>query len=93
MKIEQEQLGISYDLPEFLQRDIEAFYAMLRKLNGDGKRSNIEYNGNVVRTAAKLGWLDGVEEKDVGGMRPNVVNWLASELSTAVSAAFDIPGE
>jgi len=93
MKIEQEQLGISYDLPEFLQRDIEAFYATLRKLNGDGKQSHIEYNGNVVRTAAKLGWLDGVEEKDVGGMPPYVVNWLSSELSTAVTAAFDIPGE
>jgi len=47
----------------------------------------------VVRTAAKLGWLDGVEEKDVGGMPPYVVNWLSSELSTAVTAAFDIPGE
>ena len=33
MKIEQEQLGISYDLPDTLyQRDVEAFYAAQREI-------------------------------------------------------------
>lgn len=93
MKIEQEQLGISYDLPEFLQRDIEAFYATMRELNGNKKQSHIEFNGNLVRTAARLGWLEGITEDGVGDLHPYIVNWLQGEISTAVSAAFDIPGE
>lgn len=93
MKIKQEQLGIEYDLPDFRQRDIEAFYATLRELNDGKKLSNIEYNGNVVRTAARLGWLKDTAEDDVGDMYPNAVNWLSGEISEAVTTAFDIPGE
>jgi len=93
MKIEQEGLGVSYELPDFRQRDVEEFWNIRRELDGGDRLSGTERNGNIVRAAARLGWLEGLKEKDVDDMRPNAVSWLANAIADAIAKAFEVPGE
>lgn len=92
-KIEHEGLGLEYEIAdhELKQRDVETFFAELRKAGGSAALMAPERNGNVVRAAIGCGFLVGVE--DVGDLHPAAVTWLASEIDELVADAFTIPGE
>ena len=93
-KVEHEALGLAVDLPDDLrQRDVEAFFKALREIGGREALSAPERNGNVVRSAARCGWLDGVDEEVIGDWKPPAVTWLAGEIDALVTDAFIIPGE
>ena len=93
-KAEHAKLGLSFDLPDDLrQRDIEAFFKALREIGGREAISSPERNGNVLRSAARCGWLKGVGEDDIGDWKPPAVTWLAGEIDTLVTEAFIVPGE
>ncbi len=92
MKIEHKGLGVSYELPDLTQRQVEDLFASLReKGTDDDEISAPEYAGNVVRTAVELEWLNGIGP--VGEMKPAVVTWLAGEINNLVAEAITVPPE
>jgi hypothetical protein len=94
-RIENEALGIAYDLPELTQGRMEDFWLHRRNWLDriEGEPSGAEVNGAIVRVLARLGWLEGVEETDVPEMKPAVVMFIAAEFSRIVAEAYAIPGE
>lgn len=92
--IENEALGIAYDLPELTQGRMEDFYRERRRmLEDDDNVSGAEGNGATVRVLARLGWLEGLDEDDIPEMKPAVVFLIAVEFSRIVTEAYEIPGE
>ena len=92
MRYEHKGLGLSVDLPELSQRQLEAYFAGLREAEVDpAKLSSVEYMGAAAREAAKLGWLNGVG--DVGELPPKHVRWLSGRISAHISEALPIPPE
>jgi hypothetical protein len=77
------------------QRDIEQFQAARRKFGpvSETRKYGVEYNGEFVRAAAELGWIEGLKPDDVGDMRAGAVLQLANPISEWISEAIDLPGE
>jgi hypothetical protein len=76
------------------QRDIEQFLAARRKFGPVVEaRYGIETNGEFVRAAADLGWIEGLTADDVGNMRAAVVAQLATPINEWIAEALDLPGE
>ena len=94
MKFENEKLGISVELPDMKQRDVEAFFRTVRELQGgDINVSSPELVGVTVRAAARVGLLPGVNEGDVDDMRPAAVMALSKAFNEHLADALRIPGE
>lgn len=94
MEIKHEKLELSFVLPEFRQRDVEAYFKALRDIQGgEVNLSAPEFVGCVVRAAAKCGWLEGATEESVGDMKPAAVMWLSDSIQMAIREATAVPGE
>lgn len=94
MKFENEKLGISVELPDMKQRDVEAFFRTVRELQGgDINVSSPELMGATVRAAARVGLLTGVKESDIDDMRPAAVMALSTAFNEHLADALRIPGE
>ena len=94
MKIENRTLGISVELPDLRQRDVEAFFRAVRDLqDGELNVSSPEYTGITVRAAARTGLLPGIDEGDVDDMRPAAVRVLAQGINDHISESLAVPGE
>ena len=100
MPNEKEKYTVS--LPEDpRQRDIEKFLEARRKFGTvRGDKYGPEFNGEFVRAAGSLGWIDGLTAEDddavdklVGDMRAGVVAQLAAPIGDWVNEAIDLPGE
>ena len=89
--------------PELLQKHVElffyaeqgfreAFIAADPEVRTRRSLASVQTNGNAVRAAARLGWLD-VAEEDVGEMHPGEVLRIAAELNEAIGAAYELSGE
>jgi hypothetical protein len=85
------------ELHDLRQRDVEAYYRALREIaqkmgvTSPTRLLGPEYNGSVVRAAARAGWLDGVDEDGVGDMLPARVTELAAEIGDLVEKAYEVP--
>ena len=94
MKYENEKLGISVELPELRQRDVEAFFRAVRELQGgDLNVSSPEYLGITVRAACRAGLLPGIKEVDIDDKTPAAVHILARAVNDHLAEALRIPGE
>lgn len=80
-------------IPEpFLQKHLEELNRVLREIT-DG-RDDItlpEYRGALVRTVARLGWIDGVTADDVGDLPPGVVTAISDTVQNTIAEAQKIP--
>lgn len=93
-KCENEKLGISVELPELRQRDVEAFFRAVRELQGgDLNVSSPELVGVTVRAAARVGLLPGVNEGAIDDMRPAAVMALSQAVNDHLAEALRVPGE
>lgn len=94
MKIVHKTLGIDIEMPEILQGQLEEFEVLLQphvaSVN-DGSVQLATFNGAVVRSAAKVGWLPGISEDDVSRMKPNHITFIANEISRALIDAREVP--
>ena len=94
MKIENQALGISVELPELRQRHIEAHFRAVRELQGgELDVSGPEYLGVTTRAAARTGILPGIKEDDVDEMLPAAVLVLARAVNEHIAQALSVPGE
>ena len=94
MKIENQALGISMELPELKQRDVEAYFRAARDLlGGEVDVSSPEYQGVTVRAAARAGMLPGIKEDDVGDMSPAATHLLARAVNNHIAESLSVPVE
>lgn len=94
MKVENEKLGISVELPVLRQRDVEAFFRAARELlGGDVNVSSPEYMGITARAACRAGLLPGITEEAIGDMSPAAAHILARAINEHIAEAMRIPGE
>jgi len=90
-KIVHEKLGVNYELPELLQGEMETFEAEYQTFaEARGIQLSV-FSGCVVRTAAKIGWLNGLKEEDVAKMNPGAVLFISNHIAEAIMAAREIP--
>ena len=80
-------------IPEpFLQRDNEKYNLQLRKISGDMEDQPIaKYRGDMVRAAALLGWIEGVEPKGVGDLKAREVYLIAMEITELFTELVEVP--
>jgi len=91
---EHKGLGVSATVPDDLRyRDVEAFFKARRELGGDESISSPEYCGTIVRAAARLGWIEGVDENGVGELKGGAVIWLSGKIQGEVTGAMAVPPE
>ena len=90
-----EKLGLALDLSDDLtQGDLENFYRVMRSFHaGWLALSNLERAGFVTRAAARLGWLDGLKEPDVGELPPAKAQWLGREIEAHLYRLTLVPPE
>jgi len=94
MKIENQKLEISVELPQLRQRDVEAYFRAARDLqDGELNVSSPEYLGITVRAACRAGILPGYKEADIDDLLPAAVHVLALGINDHISEALRIPGE
>ena len=92
IKIQHKSLGVAYELPELTQRMVEDYFKALRERTVEPEEiSAPEFAGDVVRTAADLEWLNGVNE--VGDLKPSITIWLSGKINDHVAEALAVPPE
>lgn len=92
-KVENKTLGLSFELPEILQGELEVFEAEVEPfVSSGGSKINSLY-GAIVRAAAKVGWLDGagIKVEDVSKMKPKAVQFIGENIFAHVGEAREIP--
>ncbi len=99
----QDKYGVTIHLHDFtqgmfskyqraaIQASKDAYIAF--NTSGVGVTATAEVRGESVKAAIKLGILSGIELKDVDGLKPYVVNWIADELSKHVKAVTTEPAD
>ena len=94
MLIEHKTYGISIEMPEILQGPLEEFEKSLDiNATSEGSVQLAVFNGSIVRTAVKVGWLPGIDPDKIAGMKPGLVSFLTNKVVRAVQAAREIPPE
>jgi hypothetical protein len=91
-----EELLASLPDPEaVVQRDLEKFYALYRKLGTAKGRdlSGPETAGIIVRAAISCGWIAEAAQKDVDEMKPRDVLRLSRAVDGLVTRLTTVPGE
>lgn len=90
--IEHKGLGLSTELKNLTQRDLERFYAKQREV--ELKPENIslpEFAGDVIRIASELDFFS--ERFEIDDWKPAKVIYLKDELVRAIVEAVTIPPE
>jgi hypothetical protein len=86
-------MDYTLELPEpFRQRDAEAYYLALSALDGADDVIRIVHTGNIVRAAARVGWVPGLAEENVGDLPPAAVADLAAGIQNRLAKAFQLSG-
>ena len=94
MKITHKGLGIDYELPEVTQGDMEDIEAELTVPTEEEGRIKIStFNGQLVRMGCKLGWLNGLKEDEIRGMKPAAIDYIAEHIALHINEARQIPLE
>jgi len=91
MKLENTRYG-EYELlmEDLTQGDVEKFFRTLRQDYPDGAdTTSIEFQGNSVRVANKLGWLSPKID-DVDKSSPKLVRVIAMEINKILAEALEI---
>ena len=78
---------------DWRQRDAEAYFAARAAYPGDTDASGVKLNGDVVRTAAAAGLIEGLTPEAVDDLRPVEVLRMAEEINAVIAAAFELSGE
>ena len=79
-------------IPEpFLQKDYEKFNMQLQKISGDKEVPIARYRGDMVRAAAKIGWIEGVKESEIGDMEAKDVYRIAQEITKLFVDLVEVP--
>lgn len=74
-------------------RELAAQFTQALTLQQRSKPAGALNNGLLLRAACRAGLVVGLDESAVGEMSPGEVLKLASAVSEALQAAFDVPGE
>ena len=91
--IEHKGLGLSTELKEITQRDLERFYEKQREVGLDAENISLpEYSGTVIRIASELDFFSERFE-DVDDWKPAKTIYLKDELVKAIVEAVTIPPE
>ena len=92
---EHKGMGVSATVPDDLRhRDVEAFYKARREFSGgEDNLSSPEQCGNIVRAAAKLGWIDGTKAAGVDELKTAAVIWLSGKVQGEVVGTMRIDPE
>jgi hypothetical protein len=91
--IEHKGLGVSTELKELTQRDLEQFYAKQREVELDAENISLpEYAGVVVRIASELDWFSERFE-NIDDWKPAKTLYLNTELLKALNESITIPPE
>ena len=91
--IEHKGLGLSVELKDLTQRDLERFYAKLREV--ELKPENIslpEYAGDLIRIASELDFFNERFE-DIDDWKPAKTIYLNGELLRALNESMTVPPE
>lgn len=94
MKIVHKTLGVDIEMPEILQGQLEEFESIIQPdvvSVSEGNAQLARFNGAVVRAAAQVGWLPGLNPDDIEKMKPAKVSFLATEISGALIQAREVP--
>ncbi len=83
MKIENEALGIEYELPDdIIQSELERYddklFGYLDEL--ENSSNVILASGAICRAAVYIGWLGETTKDDVANMKPYAIKWLAVQV-------------
>ncbi len=91
--IKHKGLGLSTELKELTQRDLERFYAKQREVELDAENISLpEYAGTVIRIASELDFFSERFE-DIDDWKPAKTILLKDELARAIVEAIKIPPE
>ena len=94
MLVSHKAYGISFEMPEILQGPLEEFEKMLNvNAASEGSIQLAVFNGSIVRTAAKVGWLPEITPDAVDGMKPGLVSFLTKKIVQAVQEAREVSPE
>ena len=90
--IEHKGLGLSTELKELTQRELERFYAKQREVELDAENISLpEYAGVVIRIASDLDWFS--ERFEIDDWKPAKTLYLNTELLKALNESITIPPE
>lgn len=91
----KEKYGIKIAFPEpFLQRDLERAFEEIRAQGGSQPNETIAaYRKTVVKAAARLGWISGVDPEKLDEMHPGVLRWAAESVTDFLTDIQQPPAE
>jgi hypothetical protein len=94
MLYEHKKLNVTLELHEITQAQLEAWLKGLRD-RASGEMSAHEYNGHMVREAARAGWIVNAafDAEGVAALPPQVVRWYAGRISQHYQECITIPPE
>ena len=92
--IEHKSFDIKIELPEITQGTLEEYETILAKTIGPLENIEItKLQGNIVRAAAQVEWLNGIAIDDVVNMKPSLVVWLSNKITEHINNAKKVPEE
>lgn len=100
----QEKHGLTIHLHDFTQGMFSKYqkasiqaskdaYVAFSAAQGVCMTATAEVRGETVKAAINLGILSGVDIKDVDGLKPYVVNWIADALAAHVQTVTTEPAD
>ena len=91
--IEHKGLGLSTELKELTQRDLERFYAKQREVELEPENISLpEYAGDLIRIASELDFFSERFD-DIDDWKPAKTIYLKDELVRVIVEAVTIPPE
>ena len=90
--IKHKKLGLSVELKDLTQRDLELFYEKRREVNPDPEILTLpEYTGAIIRIASELDWFS--ERLEIDDWKPAKVICLHTKIVEVMVEAVTIPPE
>ena len=91
--IKHKGLGLSVEIKEITQRDLERFYEKQREVGLEPENISLpEYSGTIIRIASELDFFSERFE-DVDDWKPAKTIYLKEELVKVIVEAITIPPE